>query len=397
MSFIKKTVKGLGWVVLGGAIFLFLTVFVSAWPWLVIAGVVYIVYWQRNTLLAWAGQNSNLSKAVLSFTTVLVLLSVIEIVFRANGTWGWQEYNYTWWQRLAYTNYAPFQTLFVNEDEGWLHILKFGKGEKVVDCNPEYCHTATVNSQGCNDTEWPRVKSKRWRIACLGDSFTEGLGATPDSTYEKIWQTLDTTIEVMNCGIRGSDPCYEFMLLNERIFAYRPDVVVMSVNNSDFSDLVDRGGFERFKQNGTVASEKRPWWYPVYGCSYIARMVVHNALKLDYSLLTPHQKALATQKAYADLKTAIDTTAAACRKRSIPLVVNFHPTVQEFTIRKTMELDSLMNNLDTTRIKVIDMHRYFLDSNVDSANAGQYYWPHDGHHNNRGYALMAQGLHHYIH
>lgn len=393
-QWLKRTGIALGAVL----VFFYLSILISTWPWLVLAGIGYLLYAaaKKPGLRTAARQHPRSSNVLLAFLTLAVVLSVAEITLRWQGRWGWQEYNYHFVSRLLYTNYAPFTYLFINEDEGWLHILKFKPGEQDVDCRPEFCHTATINAEGCNDTAWSLKPGKRTRIACLGDSFTEGLGATPDSTYEKIWQSLDTCIEVMNCGIRGSDPCYEFMLLQQRIFKYEPEVVVMSVNNSDLSDLMDRGGFERFLPNGTVAPEKRPWWNSLYGCSYLVRLFAHNFLKVDYSLLTPAQHQTVTRQAFANLQQAIDTTAAECQKRNIRFVVNFHPTVQEFTLRQTLELDTLLMNCRSKGLKVVNLHQYFLTQGVDSANAAQYYWPMDGHHNNRGYALMAKGLHRFI-
>lgn len=82
---------------------------------------------------------------------------------------------------------------------------------------------------------------------CLGDSFTECMGSTGDSTFEHLLAWGNDSLEVMNCGMAGSDPFFEYKLFEDKLLKYKPDDVFVFVNVSDIFDVMTRGGFERFR------------------------------------------------------------------------------------------------------------------------------------------------------
>jgi len=74
----------------------------------------------------------------------------------------------------------------------------------------------TTNSQRLRaDRDYtPAVPDGRYRVVCLGDSFTMGYGVADDETYEAQLQALDPQLEVVNMGMGGYgiDQCYLWYL-----------------------------------------------------------------------------------------------------------------------------------------------------------------------------------------
>jgi hypothetical protein len=94
------------------------------------------------------------------------------------------------------------------------------------------------NSQGYRDRERTFEKpAATTRIAVLGDSFVQALQVDLDSTFVSVLQRgLDArpdrggrTYEVLNFGVGGYGPAQELLLLENRIWAYDPDVILLAL------------------------------------------------------------------------------------------------------------------------------------------------------------------------
>lgn len=148
------------------------------------------------------------------------------------------------------TNY--YHTWFPNEK----HDLK----------NIEFSYSRHTNSLGFSDREWAVQKdTTKLRIITLGDSFTEGDAAPADSAYPfLLQQILGERVEVLNAGICGCDPVFNYKNLEDRLLKYQPDVVIQTISTNDlFKDISLRGGFERFMPEGVIYTPSPPiWFYP---------------------------------------------------------------------------------------------------------------------------------------
>ncbi len=120
-----------------------------------------------------------------------------------------------------------------------------------------------INEFAMRDRGHAVAKSRSTRrVAVLGDSFLVGFGVE----YEKLVTTrleqqfLNRT-EVLNFGVSGYGPLQEYLLLQERVLQFKPDVVVMMVYlGNDLADLVDDGGFISGYQR--PSRERRANWRP---------------------------------------------------------------------------------------------------------------------------------------
>jgi acyl-CoA thioesterase-1 len=85
-------------------------------------------------------------------------------------------------------------------------------------------------------------KTKEVKVACVGDSITEGAGIfwkSKDSYPIVLDKLLPENYSVLNCGksaatiLRDSDKPYWTCLEYSNIFAFRPDVIIIKLGTND--------------------------------------------------------------------------------------------------------------------------------------------------------------------
>jgi len=254
----------------------------------------------------------------------------------------------------------------------------------------EFSYERKINSEGFSDREWELEKiTNKFRILTLGDSFTEGDGADADSTWQRFMERRlnDSGIYIMNAGICGSDPVFEYYLLKERLIKYRPDLVVVCINKSDLFDIMIRGGMERF-DCPDVVFRKGPWWEFIYATSYISRLFFR--LKYDTQLI--NKNALYLQQSYSLLVIAqtMREFAMYCKVKGSSLLFVFHPGPGE--LAKTMNpFKELIAVSKKYNYKVADLYDYYNQTGIPR-NLNKYYWPKDSHHRANGYNVMSDGI-----
>lgn len=268
---------------------------------------------------------------------------------------------------------------------------KFAPDKNYRQCKPEFCYEFISTREGYAYGGFSQTPNQR-KILFLGDSFTEGVGARKDSSYPvllyKKFNSKRSTIEILNAGISGSDLVYEFKLFKDLLLPKKPDIVIVTVNISDINDVAVRGGFERFKVDGSVVYKQAPCFESIYAKSHIARLIVHNFFKCN-SLLVPIKNLPALNKANEKvLVAAIDSFNNECIKNNILLLIVFHPT--------RLEVDGTMPYGEWPLIKhCIDKGIDYVDfmqtlKDYDSAQIANIYWHWDGHFNHIGYETLAQ-------
>ena len=188
------------------------------------------------------------SKLILLVISLITVLIFAEIVFRISG-------KYQTYTELTGTGgyVSPFEVGF----DTWYRVHPANK--KIEYHNEEFSASWVANNEGLNDK--PFSTSQKCSIMVLGDSFTEGSGASNDSSYPRqladlVRDSLTPSGEVWNCGVGGSDLIFEFTLFRGRLLKYKPSMVIVTVNNTDIPEVMIRGGFERFAQDGKHTTEK---------------------------------------------------------------------------------------------------------------------------------------------
>lgn len=99
-----------------------------------------------------------------------------------------------------------------------------------------------MNSDGFRDYEFTKEKDPGvYRIAVLGDSFEEALQVEIVDTWQKVLSRkltgqLGKVVEVYNFGVSGYGTDQEYLVLREKVFAFKPDMVILAFTSNDVGD-----------------------------------------------------------------------------------------------------------------------------------------------------------------
>jgi hypothetical protein len=244
------------------------------------------------------------------------------------------------------------------------------------------------------DIEWllPVMNSKV-KVMALGVSFTEGDGAAYDSSYVAVLKRkLTDSFYVMNAGVCGSDPYYNYVLLRDKLLKYHPNLVLQTLSTQDFvTDIAVRGGMERFLPDGTQRFKPAPKWEPIYAVSYLSRLYFSH---LGYNAMLRKEGVTNEEKVQMNSSVAQLMTdyAALCDSNHIKLYLLLRPDkVEIINQRYDYDWASAIASIKTkTNIEVIDLMPYYtryLATNKLAVN--NCFWKIDGHHNARGYEMMG--------
>ncbi len=325
---------------------------------------------------------------LISFSSVIFSLFLFEAYLSISGTYK------TYLEKIDGSYTSPYAAL----QGSYYHRWPLGK----IRClnKPEYRYCATANSLGFIDKEWQMNKKPgEKRILALGDSFTEGDGAPFDSSYvallrEKV-STHDDSYYVMNAGVCGSDPFNNYINLKDLLLKFQPDFVIQSIVSQDLiTDIVLRGGMERFKKNGIVEHYPAPFWEPLYAMSYISRiffeMAGYNQLLRKGEITSEEEQRLNRQ-----VIELFDEYANLCAQENIKLIVIQRPERDEIENEQYLFDFTEINNylISNEKIIFIDLLPDYLNYiKINNTSPSDYFWKYDGHHNSKGYEMMAETI-----
>ncbi|HET6930103.1 MAG TPA: hypothetical protein VFI45_07260 [Candidatus Acidoferrum sp.] len=119
-----------------------------------------------------------------------------------------------------------------NRNLGW--VLLPGASGLVSTETPQWVR---INSHGFRDLERSYEKPPgTYRIAVLGNSWTEALQVPLEKTYPAVLQEKlnesscfsGRKVEVLNFGVAGYSTAQEFLLLQQKVWDYHPDLVLLA-------------------------------------------------------------------------------------------------------------------------------------------------------------------------
>ncbi|MDA9120727.1 hypothetical protein N9J52_01685 [Flavobacteriales bacterium] len=293
---------------------------------------------------------------------------------------------------------SPFHDVFFAKHLRSDYWLGYANAEKVMD-EPEFKLLRKQNSEGVLDVEHSMSKKDgtvRWLSA--GDSFTENCCAPFDSSWTKLVEKavgscVPFPFEHINQAFAGSDPVHEFAKFRDLFVQYEPDIVSLSINTSDLSDVMVRGNYAfRYEHadNGYRLKEG-PWWETLYAMSFVVRAVVHGPMRLNHLFMTDEEYKQEHSKlvdAFADiLKRFKEETTV----RDIKFFVIFHPTAAELR-NGVFGMQPIIEKATELRIPHINLYERYSQIGVDSSDLNRYYYPIDGHHTGLGNYLWAQSI-----
>jgi len=133
--------------------------------------------------------------------------------------------------RMAHIHFDP-QLYGPDRSLGW--VLRPGATGLVQTETPQW---VTINSQGFRDRERTFTKSANtFRIAVLGNSWTEAMQVPIEQTFPSVLERelnqqgclAGQQVEVLNFGAAGYSTAQELLMLQERVWKYEPDVVLLA-------------------------------------------------------------------------------------------------------------------------------------------------------------------------
>ncbi len=260
--------------------------------------------------------------------------------------------------------------------------------------NKEFSFYRKKNDKGLSEKNIPKKDSAEIRILCLGDSFTEGAGTSYDSSWVKHTEALlnetnrGNKFTLINAGLSGSDPFFEYLLLKNNLLDYKPDWVIMNVNQSDIFDFIIRGGMERFKSDGTVQYNYRPWWYQAYRYSYITRHIVHDVFHLSQMLHTIEDEQKLVARAIKEINAVGQSLEKLGDEAGFKFVMVLQPLHSEIEANRYL-YNNYLHIIDNLRY-TINLMPCFVDRVKHLNDKSGYYWPADTHFNTKGYQIMGE-------
>ncbi len=332
---------------------------------------------------------SNLTVLVSSFPVAL-LLAELMLRWFSTGLESYGERNGSPVYHSSYDVYIQqFEngsgSFFVNQPSG---TEMFNKSEF------QYLHK--YNSLGLRDREFKTDKdSNEFRILGLGDSFTEGVGTSEDSTWLRQLEYMlnhtsqKTRYTTMNGGAHGSDLFFSYELFDRCLLKYKPQLVILNLNSTDINDCIYRGCGERFDAQGHFHCKKGPWWEFFFGCSYIVRLIVLNFLHYDWQLLSPAAQKNEEEIVLTEIGKKINDYLTLTKKNKITFLLVLQPLQEDIRDRT----DPLQRLKFDTSIHYIRLDSYLSDSiHAYHDDFSLFYWPKDGHFTTRGYAIEANAI-----
>ncbi|HLP52850.1 MAG TPA: hypothetical protein VK154_18305 [Chitinophagales bacterium] len=326
-------------------------------------------------LLLWfsvRGKKARTGNAMVAALSVIITLLVIELV-------------------LTIALRSPLYNKFKYDARNYYHTWPPNQVHQLI--SSEFGYERHANHLGFADKEWTLSKQGKKRIIALGDSFTEGDGAPPDSAFPALLQQMLNTSndsvpwEVLNAGTCGSDPVFDFEKLNGLLMPYQPDIVVQVISARDFtSDIEKRGGFERFKPGKTIAYKPLPAWFYPAAVSNICQIVLGAIQYLGYPL-AGDENALKIKETELEIIDRYTTMARHKNFKVVFVVLPYGPEVSAGSYK--YDFATLKSSLphQAQLIDLLPAYRRWLAENDKKVT--DVYWAYDGHHNATGYHMMA--------
>lgn len=319
------------------------------------------------------------NKAVKVIPFLIFIFSIIEITIRISGVY----------KTYSEKNFDRYESLYNKESDTYYYQTR---RDTVIYSQTEFQFVCPVNKLGLRDNT-PLIPdtNKTNKILFLGDSFTEGVGASCGNTMPDMFRYFSMQqATTVNAGVVGSDPFYQTLWYNNSFHLYNPDEIILVMNASDISDFIFRGGKERFVSDSLTQSKNGPRLEFFYKHSHIVRLFTHLIMGYDFTLISGKEHKLATQKALEVYAEHLNAWAKNMEEKNVSVVV--HPYA--FSYAKHVPghdaLPEIGALLDTT-IRFINLYPAFNEV-LNEENYLDYSWELDGHFNDQGYALFADLL-----
>ena len=257
-----------------------------------------------------------------------------------------------------------------------------------------------TNNIGIRDKNYDYEKSDSiYRILVTGNSYVEGVGAPYDSTWprliEKELLARNLKVEVIDAGISGSDVMFDYAFYRDKLHAYHPDLVIATMNNSDYIYYAFRGGMERFHKDGTVHYLPIPRSDFFFHYSHLVRAILAIYQPLEGAYLSKNNYKSVANRATADFAKVIKAYHEEAAKNGAKFIFVVYPKKNDIGLSSFFIKNSLNNYAALSKILDDDSIANFniipaMKSKLEGQKKQDFTYPHDGHFRPNGYSIMAQ-------
>jgi|GEM_PF-3681177 len=261
----------------------------------------------------------------------------------------------------------------------------YAPGTDIVVSNKDFSFIHSINSLGLRGPE-PVNEKNDFQFIALGDSYTEGVGTSNDSTWphllkEKLSARLSTPVHYINAGCSGTDAFTMYYSLTWLMQRYQPDLVILCINSSDFFEYINRSG---------ELKGRHPIGEKFYALSYIFRVIVHDLLHLDQTLRTKEEIRWDERKAeQAIADVIIRQYQSILSVTQTPLLVVATPSQWELE-NNERKFQLIQQALDKNNVPFIDLFSDYQQLiREKDLRLKDLYWQSDGHFNPKGYQYAA--------
>ncbi len=367
-------------IFLGGCIYGYMYIWL---PW-----HLFSLYFFPASVLTWLTYTAKNKFANLIFVNLFILLLfmfLVELWLRfADGRYKtYFERNLGWFfteqhgSRLAMSRLKEGDVLYLNPPPTSVYSLP----------QDEFSYSYQTDGLGLNNKANKAILGKRDSSSltlAIGDSFTFGLGAPPDSSWpEQLSRLSGKTI--INAGTVGGDPIYSYWAYRQ-IYKdmFKVGHIILMITPSDVDDVMVRGGAERYQTLEPRLAD--PWWIPLYAGSMLFRAFLHHSEILDPNfLLPPDEMNRMRIEACTQIAAVLKNWQHDCVKDSIRFTVVFMPGLHNIQLKKWETLEPLVANLANSEIQHVDLLNIYLRNMKKFGDPEHFYWPIDRHCNSDGY------------
>lgn len=400
----KKKVLNIIFIILFWGLILFhiiLLILGRAWIFTTLsfyAGLLLLLFLSYKRFRRKKPQGKALKIIYVLLVTVFVFF-VADIILRVSGKFSsYSEKNYSLFYVSPYNdNFSLLRRkIFYGEKNPLPFIASPGKEYKFKTTEFEFIHK--YNSLGLREKEFTdELLTGREIILCIGDSFTEGVGAE----YENSWpQVLERKLRdreeydfvVINAGISGSDPIkyvYAYNYLNNYI---NPDYIIISIGSNDLLDIIFKGGIERYEKDNFYQWNV-PKGHYLYSWNFVFRAICN--LIYDYPEIYCNEKEFRVKLSFAcgEIIRAIHKISTEFLDKKIVLFI--YPDQQEAkTLKYRYEEMNLIKQefINDETFIVVDQISFYKKHPDKKQLIPKIYHNIDGHCNSKGYNLWGEYL-----
>lgn len=280
----------------------------------------------------------------------------------------------------------------------WEAYSGIHRPSKILGYEPIPNSAPNINSLGLFDREYKLKKEKdTYRIIVFGDSITAH-GEYTALLEDKLNSNLGHNFEVWNCGVGGYNIEQYVNYLKYKAIKYNPDLIMIGFCLNDFCR-----GIPVVYKTDNIRNGLIEYYNPYSEANFLMNRFLFRHSYLYRFLMLTLEKFLIGGVAYGRIaeqenigNLSLRAIKEITNKKRILLVAIIFPylkSINEYTDFEKNEYETMIKVLEELEIDYIDLHPYFLNTNIYQLSIS----PLDQvHPSKEGHKIVADVLYSYL-